>query len=141
MYFSSRRDSTIVAWHEVAGKRPSKEPSRRVRYERAQLIPRSSSSKSATRMTIPIVAWHEIPDDLRLDGTFPKNLQFVCSHLRNSVAPETSIIESKCGTSARIRPYPTGRLFGVGMSQALRARLRSCCPSGRKATQQSGAPR
>jgi hypothetical protein len=29
----------IVAWHEVPGKRPSKEPSRRVRYDRAQLIP------------------------------------------------------------------------------------------------------
>src|SRR5271165_2338 len=29
----------IVAWHEVLGKRPSKEPSRRVRYDRAQLIP------------------------------------------------------------------------------------------------------
>ena len=39
MYFSSRRDSTIVAWHEVPGKRPPKEPSRRVRYDRAQLIP------------------------------------------------------------------------------------------------------
>jgi hypothetical protein len=29
----------IVAWHEVPGKRTSKEPSRRVRYERALLIP------------------------------------------------------------------------------------------------------
>jgi hypothetical protein len=34
----SRRDGTIVARHEVPGKRPSKEPSRRVRYDRAQLI-------------------------------------------------------------------------------------------------------
>ena len=33
-------------------------------------------------------------------------------------------------TPARIRPYPTGRLLGVAMSQALRARLRSHCPSG-----------
>ena len=35
----SRRDRLIVARHEVPGKRPSKEPSRRVRYDRAQLIP------------------------------------------------------------------------------------------------------
>jgi hypothetical protein len=35
----SRRENTIVAWHEVPGKAPSKAPSRRVRYDRAQLIP------------------------------------------------------------------------------------------------------
>ena len=29
----------IVAWHEVPGKASSKEPSRRVRYDRAPLIP------------------------------------------------------------------------------------------------------
>jgi hypothetical protein len=34
----SRRDSAIVAWHEVPGKAPLKEPSRRVRYDRARLI-------------------------------------------------------------------------------------------------------
>jgi hypothetical protein len=34
----SRRDTPIVAWHEVPGKASSKEPSRRVRYDRAQLI-------------------------------------------------------------------------------------------------------
>jgi hypothetical protein len=32
----------IVAWHEVPGKGPSKEPSRRVRYDRAELIPEAS---------------------------------------------------------------------------------------------------
>ena len=37
---ASRRDNPIVAWHEVPGKSvTSKEPSRRVRYDRAQLIP------------------------------------------------------------------------------------------------------
>jgi hypothetical protein len=36
-------------------------------------------------------------------------------------------------TPARIRPYPTGRLFRVAVSQALRARLRSDRPSGTKA--------
>src|SRR6202035_5236282 len=35
-------------------------------------------------------------------------------------------------TSARIIPYPTGRLFGLALSQALRAWLRSCYPSGTK---------
>jgi hypothetical protein len=36
---ASRRDGAIVAWHEVPGKCPSKEPSRRVRYDRALLVP------------------------------------------------------------------------------------------------------
>ena len=31
-----------------------------------------------------------------------------------------------------IIPYPPGRLLGMASSQALRARLRSCCPSGTK---------
>ena len=35
---SPRRDRLIVAWHEVPGKRPPKEPSRRVRYDRRQLL-------------------------------------------------------------------------------------------------------
>src|SRR5271157_1200862 len=46
--------------------------------------------------------------------------------MRNFVTP---IIES-VRTPARITPYPTGRLFGVALSQALRARLRSHRPSG-----------
>src|SRR5208283_6238925 len=33
-------------------------------------------------------------------------------------------------TPILIIPYPTGRLFGVALSQALRARLQSYCPSG-----------
>ncbi len=33
---------------------------------------------------------------------------------------------------ARITPYPTRRLFWGALSQALRAWLRSCCPSGTK---------
>jgi hypothetical protein len=41
----------------------------------------------------------------------------------------TPIIES-LRTTARITPYPTGRLLGVTLSQALRARLRSHRPSG-----------
>src|ERR1700733_9905998 len=40
---------------------------------------------------------------------------------------------------ARITPCPTGRLLGVALSQALRARLRSHRPSGRLETQPHGA--
>jgi hypothetical protein len=40
-------------------------------------------------------------------------------------------------TPARIRPYPTGRLFWVALAQALRARLRSHRPSGTKAIRPS----
>ena len=46
--------------------------------------------------------------------------------IRNFVTP---IIES-VRTPARITPFPTGRLFGVALSQARRARLRSHRPSG-----------
>jgi hypothetical protein len=48
----------------------------------------------------------------------------------------TPIIES-VRTPARIRPYPTGRVFWVALSQALRARLRSHRPSGTKAIRPS----
>jgi hypothetical protein len=51
---------------------------------------------------------------------------FFSYRTRNFVTP---IIES-VRTPARIRPYPTGRLFWVALSQALRARLRSYRPSG-----------
>ncbi len=39
-----------------------------------------------------------------------------------------------------IIPYATGRFFGETLSQALRARLRSCCPSGTKAIHPSKGP-
>jgi hypothetical protein len=78
----SQRDKPIVAWTKCLGKCPPKEPSRRVRYDRAQLIPRVIS---------------------RRNGLFPD--------------------------------YLTGRsfgFFGVALSQALRARLRSHHPSWTK---------
>ena len=84
------------------GKRPSKEPSRRVRYDRAQLIPE--------------VFLVEMCAVFLKEGF----------RIRNFVTP---IIES-VRTPARITPFPTGRLFGVALSQALRARLRSHRPSG-----------
>ncbi len=54
------------------------------------------------------------------------NINVFSFRIRNFVTP---IIES-VRTPARITPYPTGRLFGVALSQALRARLRSHRPSG-----------
>src|ERR1700731_2803338 len=78
------------------GKCPSKEPSRRVRYDRAQLIQRYFSSTCAPCFSFSF-------------------------RIRNFVTP---IVES-VRTPARITPYPTGRLFWEALSQALRARLRS----------------
>jgi hypothetical protein len=69
----------IVAWHEVPGKRPPKEPSRRVRYDRALLIPEVFLGESAFRTAV------------RCDGTFPEtssfqycNQQIECAHLQES---------------------------------------------------------
>src|SRR5271166_2133696 len=52
-------------------------------------------------------------------GQKPYNINVFSFSVQNSVTP---IIES-VRTPARITPYPTGRLFGVALSQALRARL------------------
>jgi hypothetical protein len=49
----SRRDPPIVAWHEVPGKASSKEPSRRVRYDRAQLVPVSDVVRAAAQLDGP----------------------------------------------------------------------------------------
>src|SRR5271165_1487428 len=59
-------------------------------------------------------------------GEKPYNINVLSFRIRNFITP---IIES-VRTPARITPYPTGRLFGVALSQALRARLRSHRPSG-----------
>jgi hypothetical protein len=51
---------------------------------------------------------------------------------------EISSLQIEIGAApARIKPYPTGRLFWVALSQALRARLRSPRPSGTKAVRPS----
>jgi hypothetical protein len=42
--------------------------------------------------------------------TLSAHLEFFCFHIRTS-SFNTAITESKCGTPARIRPYPTGRLL------------------------------
>jgi hypothetical protein len=55
--------------------------------------------------------------------------RFVLDEMRD--APLPSIISANgAHTPARIRPYPTGRLFWGALFQALRARLRSRSPSG-----------
>ena len=53
----SRRDKTIVAWHEVPGKAPPKEPSRRVRYDRAQRIPDGISRRHVRRISVSVFAF------------------------------------------------------------------------------------
>jgi hypothetical protein len=46
-------------------------------------------------------------------------------------------MSNRCAPPARIIPYPTGRLVGLALSQALRAWLRSACPSGTRAIRPS----
>jgi hypothetical protein len=72
---SSQRDSMIVARHEVPGKRPPKEPSRRVRYDRAPLIFSSKAFRTDVRAAV------------RCDGPFPEHIDFFCFHVRNFVIP------------------------------------------------------
>jgi hypothetical protein len=88
----------IVARYEVPGKRPLKEPSRRVRYDRALLIPEVFLVESAFRA------------DVRCDGPFPEHLDFFC------FTSETSSLQY-CNHRVEVRTpasqtYPTGRLFG-----------------------------
>jgi hypothetical protein len=46
------------------------------------------------------------------------------------ISPENVRHVKSVRTAARIIPYPTGRLFGLALSQALRAWLQSHRPSG-----------
>jgi hypothetical protein len=62
-----------------------------------------------------------------------KFLKFFTSKFRHSNHRIGLLIRSP----ARIIPYPTGRLFWMAPSQALRARLRSHRPSGTKAIRSS----
>jgi hypothetical protein len=112
-----------VARHEVPGKRLPKETSRRVRYDRALLIPESSSSKARPGVMFELL--FDVMDP------FPEHIDFFCFHIQNFVTP---ILQSPSrGTpTCKNQPYPTGRLFCGGGSQALRARLRSHCRFGTK---------
>ena len=70
-----------------AWKRPPKEPSRRVRYDRAHLITEVFLVESASRRTTLIRVRHETPNDVRADGPFPKHQHFFGSLIRNLVTP------------------------------------------------------
>ena|ERR1700733_3775520 len=61
-----------VARHEVPGKRLPKEPSRRVRYERALLIPEIFLVESASRCDV-----RELFDVMDRD---PERIDFFCFH-------------------------------------------------------------
>jgi hypothetical protein len=98
---ASRRDNSDRSLARSAWQSALEEPSRRARYDRG-----SESQSYFSSTCAPCFSFG-----------FP---------IRNFV---TAIIES-VGTPVRIRPYPTGRLFWVALSQALRARLRSHRPSG-----------
>jgi hypothetical protein len=95
----------IVARHEVPGKRPPKEPSPRVRYVRAPPIQEVFLVESAFRTDVRAA--------LRCDGTF------LHTEISSVFTSETSSFQYcnhriKVRTPARIRPYPTGRLFWGG---------------------------
>jgi hypothetical protein len=111
----------IVARHEVPGKRAPKEPSRRVRYDRALLIPEVFLVKKRVAA-------------LRCDAPFPEHVDFFCLHIRNFVIPILRrFTESKCAHLQESDRTLRDGSFLFGDSQALRARLRSHCPFGTKA--------
>ena len=116
----------IVARHEVPRKRHSKEPSRRVRYDRTQLIPQvflvrnvrcvSFGRLNTLRQVLSPMMFERCYAGLRGDGHGLRRRQFLRGIIsillrdtafRNLLSP---IFESVC-TRARIIPYPTGRLF------------------------------
>jgi hypothetical protein len=66
---------------------------------------------------------------LRCGGPFPETHSFSCFHIRNFLTP---IIESRCAHLQESDRTLRDGSFGLAMSQALRARLRSHRPSGTK---------
>jgi hypothetical protein len=78
----------IVARHEAPGKRPLKEPSRRVRYDRTLLIPEVLLVESASSSDVRAA--------LRCDEPFPEHIDFFCFHIRSFVIPILAITQSKC---------------------------------------------
>ena len=90
----SRRDGAIVAWHEVPGTAPPKEPSRRVRSDWVGVAPiRSGVTKFRKEEYLAFLN--------KYDAHFDEK------HLWDELRP--------------IIPYPTGRFFRGTLSQALRA--------------------
>jgi hypothetical protein len=160
----SRRDDAIVAWHEVPGKAPPQK-NRPVGYgviladvctesiENAFGADMSGIAKQVGNDTQ--MAWRRLRPCPSLylaasgNGPFREQQLEPRSDLSRRVfslpkeALRTSRREIPLGLAAldhTIIPYPTGRFFLRTLSQALRARLRSVCPTGRlaEASQQVG---
>ena len=85
----SQRDGAIVAWHEVPGKSvTSKEPSRRVRYDRVRLIPEVFLVEIISRRNVCRVSYGRlntllerfVSDDVRpaarCNGPFPEPARY-----------------------------------------------------------------
>src|SRR5580700_10140581 len=112
---ASRGDNTDrslarSAWESAA----PKEPSRRVRYDRAQLIPEVFLVEMCAvflKGRLNTLLERFVSDDVRAAarciGPFPEPARF-SFRIRNFITP---IIVS-VRTPARITPYPTGRLLG-----------------------------
>ena len=101
----SRRDGAIVAWHEVPGTAPPK--SRPVGYGLIRAGVRTDSIGSDEISNTKYIA------SLKKHGT----------HLRRKIP---------LGLAAPDHTVPDGTVLSRTLSKALRARLRSCCPSGTK---------
>jgi hypothetical protein len=83
---------------------------------RMAFVPEGQADRSQARS-----AWESVPQMYRPVG----------HGMIGRSGGNVSLVES-VRTPTRIIPYPTGRLFGLALVQALRAWLRSCCPSGTK---------
>src|SRR5580704_16924352 len=83
---ASRRDNTIVAirraiacswraWHEVPGKASVKEPSRRVRYDRAQLIQNGCTPARITPYPTGRLFWGGVVPGTSCQATITSSLR------------------------------------------------------------------
>jgi hypothetical protein len=82
-------------------------------------------------------AWDSAPEEpsSRVRSDSRKRAHHSVWHDEPSLGNTAHIFDEKylCGWLRLIIPCPTGRFsLGGDISQALRARLRSCCPSGTK---------
>jgi hypothetical protein len=89
--------------------------------------------KTSSRRDRPIVAWHEMPDDVR--AAVRREGRFLNAWNSPVLPVETSSLQYfnyriEVRTPARIRPCPTGRFLGVAISRALHARLNRTVPPG-----------
>jgi hypothetical protein len=113
-----------VARHEVPGKRLPKEPSRRVRYERALLIPEIVLVESASRRMFELL--FDVMDSV------PEHIDFLCFHNPNFVI---SILQSPNRSARTCKnqtvPYGTAP-FGVARSRHFVPGYDRTVPPGQK---------